>query len=152
MDPGNRMAQCACTGCSECHQKEHYGYCAQYLGKAEKKNTAPGKQMCKFCADERDKGKREGAASAGSNEERTSDNGTSRSVRRRLASHRALEIQVHALSDRVEQLERIRERMEEDIGDLRVQVYNNLRSGTGEEKTRSRSKWNKWNEGYNRHW
>ena len=149
MDPGNRMAQCACTGCSERHQKEQYGYCAQYLGKAEKKNTAPGKQMCKFCADERDKGKREGAASAGSNEERTSDNGTSRSVRRRLASHRALEVQVHALSDRVEQLERIRDRMEEDIGDLRVQVYNLELRASGEEKTRSRSR---WNEEYNRQW
>ena len=149
MDPGNRMAQCACTGCSECHQKKLYTYCNQYLGKAEKKNTAPGKQMCKFCAAERDKGKREGAASVGSNEERTSDNGTSRSVRRRLASHRALEVQVHALSDRVEQLERIRERMEEDIGDLRVQVYNLELRASGEEKTRSRSR---WNEECNRQW
>ena len=142
------MAECACTGCSQCFLRERHGCCWQYLGKEEKKKTAPGEQMCKWCAVERDKGKREGAASAGSNEERTSDNGTSRSVRRRLASHRALEVQVHALSDRVEQLERIRDRMEEDIGDLRVQVYN-LTSGTGEEKTRSRSK---WNEGYNRHW
>ena len=139
MDPGNEP-RCACTGCSECHQKELYGYCNQYLGKAEKKNTAPGKQMCKFCADERDKGKREGAASAGSNEERTSDNGTSRSVRRRLASHRALEIQVHALSDRVEQLERICDAMQEDIGELRGEVYRLELRASGEEKTRSRSR------------
>ena len=135
MDPGNEP-RCACTGCSECHQKELYRYCNQYLGKAEKKNTAPGKQMCKFCADERDKGKREGAASAGSNEERTSDNGTSRSVRRRL------EVQVDALSDRVEQLERIRDAMREDIGELRSQVYRLQVQASGEEDRRSRSRWN----------
>ena len=120
------MAVRACTGCVKCSTWQGGAQCWENIGKEEKWKHEPGKQMCTFCAAVRDEHKKKASAgsscaSAGSSEERASENGEElqeviRSIKRLEAFAQMQSGQVEGLFRQVKELQQLlhRERCRSD--------------------------------------